>query len=378
MSDQPATADPNKAPAVTAGDSAGITSGNSFERVGPSKRFGLRSVAATLCFVLATLLLPVGVIAFWGQRTVTDTDRFVSTLAPLQSDPILRAALATSVADATTKAANVQDFLDEQLPSAGTVSPQARAEIVKRLGNSLEDAINRLVYRAADALIGSEAFHEIWVGMLASVQTAVVDVLEGDRPPSGVVTMNGDDVVLNIRAVRAAIEQRLASSSMLPESIKEALAEAANERGTGQSAGLAPRAFEQIVLLNAPQVRQAKLMYSFTKPIATYLIVIVGLLFVAAAVLARRRGRMVGFIGLATLLAAVILQLVLNAGRAVAADAVANTPFSPVGELFFGTLARYLQSAVGWVLAGGVILVVVGWLLSRQRYAVAIRRRIHA
>lgn len=351
--------------------------GSAVVRQDRPRRFGLRSIAATLCFVLATVLLPVGVIAFWGQRTVTDTDRFVSTLAPLQSDPTLRSALATSIADAVTGAVDLEAFLDEQLPAGGPVSPQARAEIAKRLGSSLEAVINRIVYRAADALIGSEAFHEIWVGLLTTAQTAIVDVLEGKSPAGGVVTMNGDQVVLDVGAVRAVIEQRLATSSLLPKAIKQALAAApaVHDHSAGPGAG---QGGGQIVLLNAPQVKQAKLMYSFTKPIATYLICIVALLFIAALAFARRRGRMLAFVGLATLLGVLILQLILDAGSAVTVDAVANTPFSPVGELFFATLARYLESALAWMLVGGVVVTVAGWLLSGQRYAVALRRSIHS
>lgn len=350
--------------------------GPSAESPTRTRRFGLRSIAATLCVVLATLLLPAGVIAFWGQRTVTDTDRFVSTLAPLQSDPELRSALATSIADTASNAVDLEAFLDEQLPAVGPVSPQARAEIVKRLGSSLREAINKLVYRAADALIGSEAFHDIWVGLLTTAQTAIVDVLEGGNPTNGVVAMNGDQVVLNVGTARAAIAQRLATSALLPTSIKKALAEAAGGGGAPAAGQLPGPGAGQIVLLNAPQVRQAKLMYAFTKPIATYLIVIVGLLFIGAVALARRRGRMLGFVGLATLLAVAVLQFLLDAGSAVAADAVANTPFSPVGELFFATLARYLQRAVGWMLIGAVVVTLAGWLFSGQRHAVALRRGI--
>ncbi|WP_157575063.1 hypothetical protein [Jiangella muralis] len=42
-----------------------------------------RSIAAVLCVVLAALLTVPAAVAYWGQRTLNDTQRYTDTVGPL-------------------------------------------------------------------------------------------------------------------------------------------------------------------------------------------------------------------------------------------------------------------------------------------------------
>ena len=46
-----------------------------------------RSAAAVICLVLAALLTTPAAIAYWGQRTLNDTTRYVNTVGPLVNSP---------------------------------------------------------------------------------------------------------------------------------------------------------------------------------------------------------------------------------------------------------------------------------------------------
>ena len=59
-----------------------------------------RSVAAVICIVLAALLTTPAAIAYWGQRTLNDTQRYVDTVAPLVNSPEVQDAIATKVTGA--------------------------------------------------------------------------------------------------------------------------------------------------------------------------------------------------------------------------------------------------------------------------------------
>lgn len=50
-----------------------------------------RSIAATICLVLAVLLTAPSAVAFWGQRTLTDTQRYLETVGPLVNSPEVQA-----------------------------------------------------------------------------------------------------------------------------------------------------------------------------------------------------------------------------------------------------------------------------------------------
>jgi hypothetical protein len=47
------------------------------------------ALAATL-IVIGCLLAPLAVIGGWGKATLTDTDAFVATYAPLANDPVVQ------------------------------------------------------------------------------------------------------------------------------------------------------------------------------------------------------------------------------------------------------------------------------------------------
>jgi type VI protein secretion system component VasK len=52
-----------------------------------------RTIVAALLLVLACVLAPLGVVAVWARNQVTNTDRYVATVAPLASDPAIQQAI---------------------------------------------------------------------------------------------------------------------------------------------------------------------------------------------------------------------------------------------------------------------------------------------
>jgi hypothetical protein len=56
-----------------------------------------RPVVATLLIVVGCVLAPLSVVAVWTRSQVTDTDRYVATVAPLARDPAIQQAIADQV-----------------------------------------------------------------------------------------------------------------------------------------------------------------------------------------------------------------------------------------------------------------------------------------
>jgi hypothetical protein len=52
---------------------------------------------ASLLIVLGCVLAPLSVVAVWTRNQVTNTDRYVATVAPLASDPAIQKAIADQV-----------------------------------------------------------------------------------------------------------------------------------------------------------------------------------------------------------------------------------------------------------------------------------------
>ena len=77
-----------------------------------------RRIVAWVLVVLASLLIPISVISVWAIRTVTNTDQYVTTLAPLARDPVIVNHLAAKATDELFSTHIVQDKVTAALPKA--------------------------------------------------------------------------------------------------------------------------------------------------------------------------------------------------------------------------------------------------------------------
>jgi type VI protein secretion system component VasF len=63
----------------------------------PAARQRWRTVVAALLIVLGCVLAPLAGVAVWARNQVTNTDRYVATVAPLASDPAIQQAIADQI-----------------------------------------------------------------------------------------------------------------------------------------------------------------------------------------------------------------------------------------------------------------------------------------
>src|SRR5262245_18974760 len=82
-----------------------------------------RAVAAVLCVVLAGLLTTPAAVAYWGQRTLIDTQRYVDTVEPLVNSPEVQDVIATTVTDAIEKQVDVEAVLNNVFAGVITDRP---------------------------------------------------------------------------------------------------------------------------------------------------------------------------------------------------------------------------------------------------------------
>jgi hypothetical protein len=143
---------------------------------GPVRRF-----VAAVAAVLATLLLPLGLLSTWIAGVVTDTDRYVATVAPLATDPdVKRAAVreldreAMGLVDLATGRADLERYLRTagygDLLGAGTSAVSAAAR----------EQIAAVVHRAVVSVVESRGFARAWKAANRSAHAEMVAALEGD------------------------------------------------------------------------------------------------------------------------------------------------------------------------------------------------------
>ena len=133
---------------------------------------------------------------------------------------------------------------------------------------------------------------------------------------------------------------------------------------------------KQIVLLDAPQLRQARTIYAFANPVARWLILVVAALYLAAFLLARRRPRMTVIIGVVLAANALLVALALSVGRQLFINELAGTVFGPASSVFYDTLLAYLERGWKVFLWLGLILVVAGWFTGSNASGTAVRSTV--
>ncbi len=308
-----------------------------------------RSVAAVVCVVLAALLTTPAALAYWGQRTLNDTQRYVDTVGPLVDSPEVQDAIATTVTDAIQAQVDVEAILNEVF--AGVITDRPR---LQQLVGPLAGAINGLIDREVRALVASDAFADLWVRVSTRAQQTLVRVLEGDE--GGAVSVQGEQVVLDVSEVIDQVQQRLVDRGLtIVENVP------------------IPDVDKQIVLLDSAQLEQARTIYAFTNPVARWLLPLVAALYLAALLLSRRRPRMTVTIGVVLAANALLVALALSVGRQLFINELAGTAFGPASSVFYDTLLTYLERGWQVFLWLGLILVVVGWFTGTNASGTAAR-----
>jgi hypothetical protein len=313
----------------------------------PRRRFDGRGFTAWVLVIVSAILFPIALTAYWGQRTLTDTQRYVDTVAPLAQDPTVRQAVGTKITTVITTQLDAQVRVSDLLKDYPRLQP---------LAGPIASGVNSFVGNEVDKLLASDRFETVWVAVNTKLQQSLVAALSGD--PTGPVTIQGDQVILDTGDLIAEVKQRLV------------------DRGLTIAANLPvpPIADRQVVLLTSPQLQTARTAYALGQPVAQWLIYVVLLMFVIAVLVSRRRARMVMAVGVAIVLGALVIRLAMVIGQNQLQMTLDGTPFEVAQNAFWTILTAFLLNAVRAAFALGLVLAVVGWFLSGTSSALAARR----
>jgi hypothetical protein len=322
------------------------------ETTAPARRTRWRSIAAAVCVVVAALLTVPAGIAFWGQRTLNDGQRYLDTVGPLVESPQVQEAISTKAINAIEAQVDVEAILNDAF--AGVITDRPR---LQKLVGPLSGAVNGLIEREVREFVASDAFADVWIRVNTRAQQGLVRVLKGDT--SGAVSVQGDQVVLDVSDVIDQVKARLIARGLT----------------VVQNVPI-PDTDKQIVLLDAPQLERAQTIYAFANPLARWLIVVVAALYLAALLLARRRPRMTVTIGVVLAANALLVALCLSVGRQLFIDKLAGSVFGPASAVFYDTLLSYLERGWKVLLWLGLILVVAGWFTGPNATGTAVRSAV--
>lgn len=309
----------------------------------------LRLIATILAFALATLITPIGIVSYWAQRTITDSERYIETIGPLSDNPQIQDAIAQFLTEKIQEQIDPEELVDSIFGDLVVEYPRLRV-IEPIITGAIDSLIREVTYR----IVRSQAFSDFWRAANLAAQKSIMVILQGREDDT--IRLEGDVVVLDISAAIEAVKQGLIDRGFTA-------AERIN----------VPETDRQIELLEAPQLAQLRTVYAIASPVLA-LLLFVGLgLFVLAVVLAQRRPRMAAWAGFTLAIVGIVLAVALAIGRTTFTNTLADTPFGPASDAFYSQLFLFLVNAAAVTILLGVIVMVVGWYLSRSRAAAEVR-----
>jgi hypothetical protein len=313
-----------------------------------------RRITAWILVVLASLLIPISVISAWAITTVTNTDQYVATMAPLARNQVIVDHLAAKATNELFSTHVVQNKVAAALP------PKAKP-IVQPVVNQVKSYVHGVALKVFE----SEQFGRLFDQLNRRTHDTVVDILSGKQTTLTKTLGKGGQVVLNLSpALNQLIDNLNSRGVTLFNPIKPILT---NSNGLG------------LTVVSKSQVSKFSSLFNTLVTLGWALPVIsvaLGVLGVLVAVDRRKTLlRLAVGIGLFT----VVLLGVLAYGRTTFLNAANSHKFDvAVAAAVWDTLIRFLKADLRWALLGSVLVALAAWVAGPARYAVWIRTKVAA
>ncbi|MFF4356650.1 hypothetical protein [Streptomyces sp. NPDC001604] len=283
----------------------------------PKRPERLRHALSAALIALACLLAPCGTLAAWAAYDLTDTSRYVTTMAPLAGDPAVRDAVADTVG------AGIMEQVDDR----GDVRP-------------LRGTVRPFVHDAVHSFTGTEAFRLAWDAGNRAVHDAVLRALheESDR-----------DVTVDLAPITAQVKRQLAVDHV-------------------PFANRIPVEHTEVSVLPAQELDRLRKGFhvlevaGFWLPVAAVVFAVTGI-----AVAACRR-RAVTATALGTALGGALLALAVTIGRHFTLADLPDETQQPAAAAVYDALTATLREACWLLITLGLTVALAAWLTGRLKH----------
>jgi len=307
-----------------------------------------RSRWSKVLAVIGAVLLPIAGLSLWSRNQLLNTDRYVTTMKPLASDPAVKAAVADRVSLAVSDAADLQNRAAEALPDRA-----------KFLAAPIAEAAKTLAHEVAVRFLDSDQFRQLWSEVNRTAHGQVVKIITGKGGDS-IQTENGK-VVLSLRPIAQQVLQRL--DDLVPVDLTNVNADRLNT---------------QFVLVDSEDLGRVQSGVKWFNR-GTYILLFLAIAaLVAAALLPKEKRRGVQRVGLAITISAAVTLLAYRAGRSFYISSLPEEVTHPdAATAAFDIVSRNVERGIKIALLLGVLLFVVAWVLGPARTATRLRARWH-
>jgi hypothetical protein len=314
-----------------------------------------RTVVATLLIVVACLLAPLSVVAVWASNQVSDTDRYVQTMAPLAHDPAIQDAVANQITNQIFAHVNVKGLTTEAVDALASRGLPPRVEDgLRALSGPAANGVQSFTRSQVGRIVQSQAFANAWVQINRAAHAALVKALTGEG--GGAVTVNDNTVSVNLAPFIQTVKQQLTAAGF-------------------SLAARVPQVNASFVLFRSADVAKAQSGFHLLNTLGNWLPVIVLLLVAIGVYVAKDHRRALVGAGLGAAAAMVVLALGLAIFRSVYLNAVpAQVLPHDAAAVLYDTIVRFLRLGLRAVLVLGLVVAAGAFLTGHSVTAVRTRQ----
>jgi len=322
-------------------------------RKGRGRRVG-RWVAAVALLVVGLLLGVSSVLAVFLRNQIFDTDRYVSTVAPLARDPVVQDAIANRLSNEILARVDLESLASQ---ASAWLAQQGAPEQLDALVGPAVNGIESFVRTEVRKLVGTEQFAAAWDAANRVGHEALIAVVTGSTV--GPVTSSGDTISVDLGVFLDTVKQRLVDAGF-------------------NLASRVPSVPVQFTVFQSPDLPKIRTAVRWLDRAATWLPWVALAIIVAAVFVApdHRRGTILAglFVGLGLLL----LRLGFAVLRDYYLDRLPPAVQSPqaVG-LVLVTVLRNVREVVTLLVVVALLAAVAAFLAGPSRFAMALRRVVN-
>ncbi|KAM9862795.1 hypothetical protein ACI1US_01370 [Leucobacter sp. BZR 635] len=318
-----------------------------------------RSVLAVLVLLIAALLAPAAVVSTWVRAELIDTDRFVSSLAPLAEKPAVQSFISDEVVRAIESNLDIEAVVHEAVVGLSSLDlPPQAATAFGLLEGPAVHGVQSILRTTVDQLVASPQFARVWETSLRQTHARAIAVIQGD--PDGALQLSADGTLsIELGPVIAEVREQLVA------------------QGVGL-ATLIPTIERSIPLVTSDALTGVRAGYMAAAAIGYWLPWVVLGLLIGGIALAHNRARATFGVGLGLSASLLLLLAGIGTGKLffIATMSPAFMPAATAETLFSQVTLSVHAIAVALVVFSAIVAV-AAWGFGRSRQARAIRTAVN-
>ncbi len=314
-----------------------------------------RTPVAVLLILVGCLLAPLSVLAIWAKNQVTDTDRYVATVTPLASDPVIQNAVADQITTQIFNYIDVQGVTTEAVDALANQGLNPRvADSLRALAQPIANGVEGFVRTQVGKVVQSQQFADAWVAANRTAHEQMVKALTGEG--GGAVTVENGTVSIQTATIIATVKQQMIDAGF-------------------SLASRIPNVNASFVVFQSADLVKVQRAFNLLNTLGVWLPIVALVLIALGVYVARDHRRALVGAGLGVAAGMVVLAIALAVARSAYLNAVPSSvlPQDAAADIY-DTLVRFLRAGLRTVAVLGLVVAIGAFFTGPSVTAVRTRQ----